>query len=335
MIRVVTLVICVLLLTGVANARVITVRDVVDYTDNNDVNVIHVNKWGDYEGYFFWPPGITLDHSPYFRLSTEDWGWKHDMNDVIPADVNGIVDATLSIRAWDVDSAGGGDDIIYANGVWLGMLEGEAHVWTTTTFTIPPQVLTELLEHNEVEIFINIDKVPTGNRVLLGNSVLEVTYTGSGEAVEPNATVYRFWSPVLSSHFYTINETEKDSLLADPGVWTYEGVVYHTFGDALDGDLMPVYRFWSDLTGGHFYTVSIEERDKLLNEYQGVWIPEGPMFYAYPEGKQPAGTKPVYRYWSPITSKHFYTISETERQYVNDNYAGVWIEEGIAWYAFE
>ena len=43
---------------------------------------------------------------------------------------------------------------------------------------------------------------------------------------------------------------------------------------------------------------------------------------------------PVYRFWSPVHCRHFYTISESERTKLIDNYPHVWTYEGIAYYAF-
>ena len=42
--------------------------------------------------------------------------------------------------------------------------------------------------------------------------------------------VYRFWSPVKGHHFYTINEAEKNDVIARlPQYWTYEGVAFFAF----------------------------------------------------------------------------------------------------------
>ncbi len=44
---------------------------------------------------------------------------------------------------------------------------------------------------------------------------------------------------------------------------------------------------------------------------------------------------PVYRFWSPQNSRHFYTISEAEKQYVQTTFASnIWTYETEAYYAF-
>jgi parallel beta-helix repeat protein len=148
--------------------------------------------------------------------------------------------------------------------------------------------------------------------------------------------VYRFWSPVNSRHFYTIKEAEKDKLInIYAHVWTYESIAYYAFETDSEPGLVPVYRFWSPVLVAHFYTTSESERDKLINIYPHVWTYEGIAFYAYPEGQQPVDTLPVYRFWSGTLETHFYTIDETEKNKLIDNYSHVWTYESVAWYAYE
>jgi hypothetical protein len=150
--------------------------------------------------------------------------------------------------------------------------------------------------------------------------------------------VYRFWSPATGKHFFTIDETERDTLISQypPSIWTDEGIAYYTYARGTEAGLMPVYRFWSPTTGGHFYTISEAERDKLITDYPpSVWTYEGTAFYAYPAGSQPAKASAVYRFWSPVSGGHFYTIDEAERDRLIDEFAGVWIPEDVAWYAFK
>lgn len=148
--------------------------------------------------------------------------------------------------------------------------------------------------------------------------------------------VYRFWSPITDAHFYTISKTERDKLIKDfSDVWTFEGVAFEAATTPFVSGLAPVYRFWSDVTQSHLYTVSDTERDKLVREYRDVWTFEGIAFYAYPDGRQPYGTKPVYRFWSDVKTAHFYTISESEKNKFLKQYCDVYTFEGIAFYAYE
>lgn len=148
--------------------------------------------------------------------------------------------------------------------------------------------------------------------------------------------IYRFWSGKSRKHFYTISEAERAKLIEQyPDVWTSEGIAYYAFRGQSEPNLLPVHRFWSNSLSSHFYTIKESEKNKLVEQFSDVWTYEGPVFYAYPEGQQPAGTMPVYRFWSGRTKAHFYTIKESEKNKLIDQFADVWTYEGIAWYAYE
>ena len=149
-------------------------------------------------------------------------------------------------------------------------------------------------------------------------------------------SVYRFWSPVTDRHFYTASAGEKDKLISNYShVWTYEGVAFHACVTDYFVGLLPVYRFWSAAASSHFYTISESEKDKLVNQYSDVWTYEGPAFYAYPQGSPPAGTRAVYRFYKPIDNTHFYTISESEKTKLINEFSHVYVYEGIAYYSYE
>jgi predicted phosphodiesterase len=156
-------------------------------------------------------------------------------------------------------------------------------------------------------------------------------HAGSPEAM----SVYRFWSPVLRSHFYTIDETEKARVLSQgPEEWTYEGVAFRAFASRPADGAMPVYRFWSPVWGSHFYTLDEAEKARALSRWPGVWAYEGVAFYAYPADAGPARTMPVYRFWSVALKDHFYTASDTERFTLLSSCPGVWDYETVAWCAY-
>jgi predicted phosphodiesterase len=157
----------------------------------------------------------------------------------------------------------------------------------------------------------------------------------AGDGSAQARPVYRFWSPSLGAHFYTLREAEKEKLQdLPPEVWTYEGIAFRAFASALADGLMPVYRFWSSSSGAHFYTLDEAERDKLLGTASNLWTYEGVAFYSYPAGHGPAGTLPVHRFWSGGLRNHFYTASDTERFKLVSSSPGAWEYEGVAWYAY-
>jgi len=158
---------------------------------------------------------------------------------------------------------------------------------------------------------------------------------GTSIVTGTKAPLHRFWSAINSRHFYTVSESERQYLIDDFSyIWAYEGVAYYVPSDGNTPGSLPVYRFWSQSASAHFYTISEAEKDGLIRDFPHVWAFEGTAFYAYPEGAQPAGTSPVYRFWSDASSSHFYTISEAERDILVRDFPHVWTLEGIAWYAY-
>jgi hypothetical protein len=119
---------------------------------------------------------------------------------------------------------------------------------------------------------------------------------------DPNLKpVYHFWSNGKKKHFYTINEDEKDDLIADSSVvWKYDGKAFYAY---------PPY-----------YDEEVLDADTPY--------PEGKL---YLPGEEPNGTKPVYHLWSETLQCHFYTISEDEKKEWAEN---GWTYKGVAWYAF-
>jgi len=110
------------------------------------------------------------------------------------------------------------------------------------------------------------------------------------QPVEANLVpVYRFWSDKLSSHFYTISEEERQKTINDyPGVWTYEGVVFYAYPPGRQPlGALPVYRFWSNRYSDHLYTISEDEKNKLIRNYPQDWQFEGVAWCAYPTVNQP------------------------------------------------
>jgi len=147
--------------------------------------------------------------------------------------------------------------------------------------------------------------------------------------------IYRFWSEKAGKHFYAVGDLGRDQFISrNGGLWTLEGAVFYAYTRPSEPNLLPVYRFSSDQFGS-FYTIKETEKDKLIKQYAKVWTFEGAAFYAYPEGRQPAGTKAVYRFWSGTLNSHFYTLKESEKDKLIKNYPDVWAFEGVAWYAYE
>ena len=148
--------------------------------------------------------------------------------------------------------------------------------------------------------------------------------------------VHRFWNPRKDRHYYTLNKREIEMINLYQGrQWRDEGAVFYVYScDQHPADTLPVHQFSSQALDSRFYTMEEVERDKLIREYPQVWRYEGAAWYAYPEGRQPAEARPVFRLWSDTLQTHFYTIDEREKDWLIREYPQVWRCEGIVWYAY-
>lgn len=164
-----------------------------------------------------------------------------------------------------------------------------------------------------------------------GDNIKQITFTVSTPILSP---VYRFYSSSASTHFYTGNAGEAHGLRnGSPAGWNYEGVAYYAYTRQVSGTV-PLYRFYSPVYRGHFFTRNEAEMQSLRKNSSATWRYEGVAYYVAPS--QVSGTVPVYRFWNPVARHHFYTRNANEAHNLrykitskNYNY------EGVAFYAWQ
>jgi hypothetical protein len=101
--------------------------------------------------------------------------------------------------------------------------------------------------------------------------------------------LFRFWSEKYRSHFYTANPAERDIVVERwPQDWTYEGVAYYVYPESpARAGTIEVTRFWSPVTGHHFYTTSSAEREMISRLWPNFWQEEFERFRV-PTGVTPS-----------------------------------------------
>jgi thermitase len=92
-------------------------------------------------------------------------------------------------------------------------------------------------------------------------------------------------------------------------------------------NLIPVYRFWSGSYNHHFYTASESEKNYVMVTWPNVWSYEG-MQYCVSSSQTAKFNAKVHRFWSDSFHGHFYTASESEKNYVIATWPNVWSYEG-------
>jgi hypothetical protein len=97
----------------------------------------------------------------------------------------------------------------------------------------------------------------------------------------------------------------------------------------------PVYQFRSTTVGAQFWTLSEQEKERLATVYCEMWDCEGIAWYAYARPHARPGLLPVYRFWSPTQGRHFFTMSESEKETIlAESARESWVCEGPLFYAF-
>lgn len=140
--------------------------------------------------------------------------------------------------------------------------------------------------------------------------------------------VYRFYNASAGAHFYTQNEGERDFIIARNPGFQYEGVAFYAYGAPLATGTAPVHRFYSPVTGSHFYTISEAEKNTVLTYPKYTY--EGTSWNAQLAA---GGTAvPIYRFYNPSRGTHFFTINEQEKDIVRTNPGYVF--EGVAYYGW-
>ena len=103
-----------------------------------------------------------------------------------------------------------------------------------------------------------------------------------------------------------------------------------------NNDAPTVYRFFIPSLGSHFYTASEEEKQAVIDNLPNYTY-EGESYQAasHSDIDDPSSeAKPVYRFFNRNTGVHLYTISEVEKNYVQDNLSNYTFED-VAYYAYD
>ncbi len=128
------------------------------------------------------------------------------------------------------------------------------------------------------------------------------------------APVYRTYKP--GQHFYTTSADEATGA----GFDVEFGGPYYWVDAASQGGMVPWYRCLKG-NGKHFYTTA--------SNCEGQKV-EGPMGFV--STSHVAGSRPLYRLYSPSLANHFYTTSATERDQVDQG--SDYTYEGVACYVW-
>ncbi len=118
-----------------------------------------------------------------------------------------------------------------------------------------------------------------------------------------------------------------DTSVSDSGSETFVTLPVDT-ADA-DNSAFEIYRFFNTLTGSHFFTTSIEERNSVITNTPTMTY-EGNAFDS--NATEAGGGAAVYRFYNTSNGIHFYTASADEAANIRNNLPQ-FVDEGIVYYA--
>lgn len=147
---------------------------------------------------------------------------------------------------------------------------------------------------------------------------------------DPPKPLYRYYSPALEDHFYTLNWNE---LGYGNGVYSFESITCNIYDIKVKGTV-PLYRYYygNSKTGDdHLYTTNWSELQNGKNGY----VFEGVAGYVYPNKDHDSSLVPLYRCCrvsrvkKALKMDHFYTLNRCEFEGKPE-----WVDEGIVCYVY-
>ncbi|MGV8083942.1 MAG: hypothetical protein AB2L09_09975 [Coriobacteriia bacterium] len=157
-------------------------------------------------------------------------------------------------------------------------------------------------------------------------------YTGS--AITPTVTVKDGDTTLVKDTDYTVTYTNNVNIgtatATITGKGNYTGTKTATFTIKMGSSEMPVYRFYNQKNGSHFYTASAEERDIVNAKWSSTYKFEGVAYSV--NAANPDNNAPLYRFYNVKNGSHFYTASEDEKNIVIAKWSAIYQFEGVAYY---
>lgn len=147
-----------------------------------------------------------------------------------------------------------------------------------------------------------------------------------------NFEVHRFFNTESGRHFYTGSKEEGEFVLNNLDGFALEENASFFSASPAEWSASPVYRFFNNDTGVHFYTISDEEKDFVIENNEQFTF-EGTGFHAWETEISPINSSEVHRFYNPSTGSHFFAMSE-EADFVRENLPEFQYE-GVAFNVFE
>ena len=156
--------------------------------------------------------------------------------------------------------------------------------------------------------------------------------------------IYRFFNTKSNAYFYTVNFSEKNTVLENSSVsrdnsneWSYvfQGASFEA-AHSYPSSAVPLFRFYNTKTSYHFFTRDPNEAETIkAKSASGEWSfnYEGVAYQVYgsdPNPKTVSEEIAVHRFYSPTLGRHMFTANLNEVAEIKAT--GIWNYEGIGFY---
>lgn len=258
-----------------------------------------------------------------------DWAFGFGCPDGVPVELRDPSYKGLGNQIWYAARALNS----YAETTWKPGLERTICTnCVTASYTPDYHFVAQNLATYKLYVYTPHSHGPTPD-IYGGNYLFWTTYWrffDEGPLADPAMRpVYRFYNQKNGSHFYTVSEAERLTVIRKwSSTYTYEGPAY-SVNSANPANSVELYRFYNKKSGSHFYTASAEERAIVNARWSAIYTDEG---VAYRVASTSEGNTPVYRFYNNKNGSHFYTASADERDVVLAQWPNVFSFEGVAYY---
>ena len=225
-------------------------------------------------------------------------------------------------------NAGDAFDVTVTGGIFVKSTGAPATVSYRTTFmshapppapdTTAPTTVSNAVATYTASASIKLTATDSNSGVAATYYRLDGGATQSGATVSVTTTgthTLEFWSVDSAGNTETVDADNRAVFTVLP---------------APAAKWVPVHRFYNKKAGVHFYTISDAEKQYVVAHYGSVYTYEGIGYYI--NTASPENVIPLHRFYNNRTGVHFYTASESEKNYVLSRRDWPFVYEGIAYY---
>ena len=280
--------------------------------DNTDL--VRINR-SELEQTVTWQIGLT-GNTIQIVAGTES-------NDVLDG---GIIDNTINGGGGNdtLTGASGNDMLDGGSGADTAVFTGPRTDYAIFTATTGQTIIADANSARDgMDTLQNIENLRFGSDALsLADALVE-----PADADSSPFQVYRFFNTQTGAHFFTTSVDERNLVITNIQMMTYEGNAFDSNATEADGGVA-IYRFYNSASGVHFYTASEDEAASIRTNLSH-FLDEGIAYYA--SGAEDSGNVALYRFFNTQNGSHFYTNSEAERDGIISS-LGHYTYEGVAYY---